>query len=311
MAAASPPLIQLYLKPHFFGGEATLIDATLTLPYEVVSAKRGPILLYHLNSDNVPCYVHTERRVKGTDKIGTVPFIFVEVDKNTQDWRPGRDIVGDLKLELQVFPRKVNASTPVGPRVDIRTDCGGLVGTGIYFLPIIAKRGFYNFAVEWDLSLAPPGTRAVWSHGEGPKRQHHVGDQDLLRNSTYMVGPIKSHPPDPQPDAAPSFCATYWLSDMPDYIQELTTVFNPELFKQVAATFGVPESTYRVFIRKALHGWGGTSTSGSMMFEYDPLSGPRNPHKIRQSFAQKMVHSLAKITFESEEFEWYTKGESL
>lgn len=308
MASTNAPTIQLFLKPHFYAGEATLIDATIVFPHAVINAKSGPILLYDLFYENVPCYVHTERRVRGTDKMGSVPFIFVDVDKYRQDWRPGRDIVGDLKLELQVFPRRVTKDTPIGPRMDIRADSGGLVGAGAYFLPAIAKKGSYQYAVEWDLSLAPPGTRAVWTYGEGPKRQTHTGDQDTLRQTAYMVGPIKSYPAEPSTDAPPGFCATYWLGTLPDNLYAQRS-FNTELFAKLSHTLGVPQDTYRVFIRNAPSGYGGTSFSQSYVLDYDERARSETASELQRLFTHEMIQTTTISQATSEETAWFVEGE--
>jgi hypothetical protein len=88
---------------------------------------------------------------------------------------------------------------------------------------------FTNIA-EWDLSLAPTGTRAVWSHGEGPQPVAMAGPVDTLINTVYMVGPIRNFPPEPRRGTSPGFSACYWFGEtLPDNLDRLKG-FNADLF---------------------------------------------------------------------------------
>lgn len=151
--------------------------------------------LCHLETcyGNVPTHEFMESSVHAIDGSGPLRLTFAaSVSKLTIDWRVARDIVGDVSLQFEVYPRVVDSTTPPGPRVDLRHDQGGLIGSGCWFLPEPVYCRNFKFQVEWDLSLTPANTRAVWSFAEGPRRSMATGPIELLLNSVFMVGPINS-----------------------------------------------------------------------------------------------------------------------
>jgi len=70
----------------------------------------------------------------------------------------------------------------------------GLLGSGLSFVHIPQGNKTCRNIVEWDLSNALEGTRAVWTFGEGPEPVVKVGPASILNDSVYMVGQIQSNP---------------------------------------------------------------------------------------------------------------------
>lgn len=83
-------------------------------------------------------------------------------------WIATRETVGNVTLSFEAFPREVDKRTQPGPRVELAKDQGGLMGSGISFLPLPTNESeTYNINLHWNLERAPAGTSAVWAFGEG------------------------------------------------------------------------------------------------------------------------------------------------
>ncbi len=72
----------------------------------------------------------------------------------------------------------------------------------------------YHNIVEWDLSQAPKGTRAVWTYGEGFLPMGKSGPAIILRDAVYMVGRIHSEPPSPVPRSTSDYYGYYWFGEL-------------------------------------------------------------------------------------------------
>ena len=308
MQIANCPTVSLRIKPHFdSSNDASRLSVTYTLPQIAVQGTH-PILYYKTRASNIPCYAYDETNLHASDDEGSLSISMVSLGNNEQEWKPSRAIKGDLTLQMEVYPRKVDITTPMGRRMDLRKDQGGLQGAGQYFLPCLAYEASYSNEVTWDLSLAPAGTRAVWSYGEGPERVTKIGPSTTLLNTVYMVGPVQSHPPHPQSGTQPGFCGSYWFGSLPQNLGRYKN-FNSELFSLMSKLFGHEEGTYRVFIRFAIRGWGGGGFDDSYVLEYCPESTTETDNEIIGLFSHEMVHSFMRMnTPEGVEEEWYTEG---
>ncbi|KAJ6786508.1 hypothetical protein PWT90_08657 [Aphanocladium album] len=304
MAACSADF-RSYLNPEAAPGILPLALYTI-----IFSAFTGsnPHLNYTTWFSNFAAHHYTESDIYASDSAGRLPFIFVDESSTLQQWRLGRDPFSDLTLKMDVYPRRVDIRTTPGPRVDLRFDQGGVVGTGAWFLPQVAQNALYLHTVEWDLSLAPTGTRAVWTYGEGPYVEH-LGTAEIFERSVFMVGQIQSSPPGPQLRPPPGTCATYWFGSLPPILERLKG-FNTELYLPMANFFGELEGSYRVFIRSCPRVWGGQSFPSSYILEYGPEIVDADDEQVMSLFAHEMVHSFARLDNEDDGDEngWFIEG---
>lgn len=304
------PVLSLKIKPGFTSrGDVSHLSVAYTIPQSALAGP-DPHLNYTTWFGNVASHPYSESDVYASDVAGRVPFIFVDETATLQQWRLGRDPVSDLTLQMDVFPRKVDIRTALGPRVDLRLDHGGVQGSAGWFLPQVTQGELYIHAVEWDLSHAPPGTRAVWSHGEGPHRIEQFSTLDAFQRTIFMVGPIQSCPPEPQVSPVPGACVTYWFGELPPNLRRLKH-FNTVLYRPMSEFFQHTGGSYRVFIRSALRGYGGSGFTDSFVFEYDPDTANMPDNSITSLFAHEMVHSFALLSNEDsgEENGWFVEGE--
>jgi len=305
----------IHLRPFFADDQATHIDAVLTL--KAPNVKAGEVLYdYETTFGNVPAYKYGDILV-ASDSSGPLPITIRPDDNDTtvEQWCASRDTHGDVTLTLQPRPRDVDINTPIGPRSDLRCDQGGLIGGVRSFLPRVDANGdTYRFIVEWDLSHAPGGTRAVWTYGEGPEpvvKEGHIG---MLWNTVLMVGPINSSPPafTERPRGPEGECSTYWFGTLPPYLDAVKD-FPHELFIFAAPFFEAEHDNYGMFIRKVVRGFGGTSFESSYVLEYSEDAETKSDCALVNLLAHEMVHTWARIGGEEDGSQnlWFLEGKNV
>lgn len=105
------------------------IQQTLARPH---CAAHEALLVFETRYGNVPAYQFTEQNVLAFDNDSPLPIYFTRTKLNSpdQEWRVNRSTSGTVTLHFKVFPRYVDIKTPIGPRVDMRRDEGGLTSGG-------------------------------------------------------------------------------------------------------------------------------------------------------------------------------------
>ncbi|QRD85752.1 hypothetical protein F9C07_2104638 [Aspergillus flavus] len=280
---------QAAITPHFDteGAHHLSIQQTLSNPS---CAADEPLFIFETKYGNVPAHPFTENIIKAYDEAGPLQIYFTPKSNSPdQEWRVDRNTSGDVTLQFTVHPRKVDITTPMGPRVDMRRDQGGLCAVGRWFLP--------RAAVE--------RTRAVWSYGEGPGPVAKDGKPDVVSNSIFMVGPVNSYP-----GTSDSFGAKiYWFGELPENLQRLNQ-YNFLLFPKLAGFFQREDASYRVFIRKVIRGFGGGSCLESYMLEYDGMGWKETDEDLVALFSHEMIHSFSLMNPEADGYDngWYIEG---
>lgn len=310
MNALHKPTIHLTLKPGFAkSGDASHLSVTYTVENPNVH-NGGVLFTYDTLLGIVPAYPYTEADIHGFDDAGPLGLTFAKKEgSNVQEWLPERDTKGNVTLQMVAYPRKVDITTPIAGRVDLRTDRGGLIGSGSWFLPTYARQGILTHVLEWDLQKAPKDTRAVWSYGEGPGRIVREGLANTFIQTVFMVGQINSYPAGPRYGPLPGFCGCYWFGELIPNLDRLKQ-FNSDLFAPMSELFKDEQGSYRVFIRSTVKGWGGSGFLASYVLEYDEQSIHENDSDVMHLFGHEMVHSFAVLS-ENENDEdngWYIEG---
>ncbi|KAL4802538.1 hypothetical protein BDV18DRAFT_154227 [Aspergillus unguis] len=310
------PSLKVTITPHFddsLGADCLSIHLVLQ---NASCAAHTPLFLFETYYGNVPAHPYTPGDIAASDATGPLHLYFTKIinpDGPDQEWRAGRETTGDVHLRFTASPRKIDITTPIGPRVDMRRDQGGLISCGRWFLPRPADNTTYRNVVEWDLSSAPAGTRAIWSFGEGPDPVSKDGGPDVLANSVFMVGPVRSYPdcgPSPGNDNGDESRANiYWFGMLPGNLDRLNA-YNTALFPRLAAFFKTVDASYRVFIRRVLRGFGGGACLGSYVLEYDENSWKETDQELIGLFSHEMVHSFTMMGFEANGYNngWYVEG---
>ncbi|KAF4414794.1 peptidase M61 domain-containing [Fusarium acutatum] len=312
MASSKDPSIYLCLAPHFDKGDVSALSVHLEIENPSVQNDH-PMFLFDTFMDNVPGHPYCESDIHASDDNGPLPITFRDIPSlncNTQQqWCPTRQTKGHVSLRFDAFPRKVSEKTPLGARVDLRRDQGGLQGVGRWFLPLLISDRVHKNTVEWTLpDEAPPSTRCIWSLGEGPESVVVVGRADTLWRTVYMTGPVCSYP-DSAAQKGDILAACYWFGSLLPNLDRLKT-YNTSLYPKMAEHFGVSGESYRVFIRKTKAGFGGSGFIGSYVLEYDEAVADETDDSLLLLFTHEMVHSFSDLSHEEDGYDndWFREG---
>ena len=169
----------------------------------------------------------------------------------------------------------------------------------------------YRNIVEWDLSLSPEGTRAVWTFGEGPAPIEQAGPLSLLSESVYMVGPIHSNPPAQVAGTMSDYYGYYWFGDLPPNIAVIKDIHH-DFFVKVSDFFQDPPSAtnpYRTFVRNTTptKSFGGRNYIRSHIFSYDDEILAAHDYDLIRRMAYEMVHNFLRPSV-SDQIDWLFEG---
>jgi hypothetical protein len=297
-----------------------LSSLDVTILIDAPAGQAGTRLLtLRTEIDNTPCQRYENGTISASDEDGDLPLERVEQPlAQLQTWVARRATRGQVSVNVHATPRHIDRNTPIGARVDLRSDKGGLQGAGKSFIPLPHwaqdDSTACQIAVEWDLKEVPDATRAIWTFGEGPGRIEVTGSPAYyIWNSQFMVGPVLSYPDSaPQPNSLFGF---YWFgSDTPQRILDLGPL-SEKVFGLMSGLFekDVQEKEpYRVFIRSSYPalGLGGSAFSRSYVLEYDHSLKSVDESFLVFLLAHEMVHNWLLLDDEKDGFPnaWYIEG---
>lgn len=201
MSSNSHKFLRLNITPQF-DEQGSALAFVILMSIESPSLKAvTPILELFTKLGNVPTQSYDGHAIQAFDALGTLPLETKDTgaDGNLRTWFVISATKGDVSVRFRALPQIIDAKTPTGPRIDLRLDQGGLQGGGYSFIPVPPDNSqpsrTYRLIVEWDLTQAPAGTRAVWTFGEGPTPVEKLGSASLFTKSQYMAGPVRSYLP--------------------------------------------------------------------------------------------------------------------
>lgn len=220
-----------------------------------------------------------------------------------QKWRVTRPTKGPVIATYKALPRQVNDSTKNAPSFDLRQNFGGLLGSGLGFLAAPPPgTQLYNTTIRWNLSNSPPGTRAIWTWGEGSAPITKSLDAMDLASTYFMVGNVHSF--------TKGEFGVYWLGSPPFNTTEIASKLL-QMFHRISTIFKDNEPTYRVFIRhNPFRGsMAGTALKRSFMFSYDnqDFVHPRSFEDYVLFLTHECVHNW--IALDAAVWDnWYAEG---
>ncbi|KAF4949580.1 hypothetical protein FSARC_13445 [Fusarium sarcochroum] len=165
-----------------------------------------------------------------------------------------------------------NDSEPIVALLDLRRDQDGINGAGMCLFILPPDDKTYSISLAWDLSQAPDGTRAIWTHGEGPGAVKKLGSTKVLSESHFAVGPsLHSYPPTASASGGFGF---YWFGE-PNFEVLRLARWAQTLFQYMKSFFHDSESAYSIFLRASAssRGIGGAALLRSFMLNYELGNG--------------------------------------
>lgn len=301
--AAEPPKLDLVLSPHATGDAASHLGVRMTL--QAPKLKAGdPLVRLPLSLVGIPGPRYDGDALQARDDQGPIALSQAEEPPTPQGtyrrWIVGRATVGDVVVSYKAPPRKITAATNNGPLFDLREENGGFDGSGNGFIATPVASGPYRVKLTWDLSASAPGSRGIWSLGEGTVET--VVPAEVLAFSYYYVGPMQSYPQKDDPGFD-----FYWLSPTPFDANALGAKMKA-LFGSMASFFNDAGGSYRVFVRQNPYkGTGGTGLARSFMFGYHPPAKP-TLESLQGLLAHEMAHTWPAMQGEHGDTAWYSEG---
>lgn len=309
LAASAPPALDVVLAPHATPGQPAVVDrldVMLHIGAPAIAAGKA-LLRMPLTIVSTPTAAYPASSIHASDAAG--PLALVAVDEaptptgTYRRYETQRATRGDVVVRYATPPRAVDAQTRNGPLFDLRTQPGGVMGAGVYFLALPQNAGGapYRMSLKWDLDGMPKGARGIWSGGEGP--QSLVAPSDVLAFSFYAAGAVQS-----EPATGTSDFGLYWLAKPPFEIAPLAAGLRT-LYGSMAAFFNDAGAPYRIFIRANPYpAGGGTALAKSFMFGYG-VNGETASTDLQMLLAHEMTHNWPRLTDDDHaSTAWYTEG---
>ncbi|KAE8451031.1 hypothetical protein EG329_004703 [Mollisiaceae sp. DMI_Dod_QoI] len=301
------------------------IKVLLTPRFDVSQAIAGLRVVLDLGSPKVDedCVLVTSgttvnqsfipRQIEASDDAGPLPL---QTKISNQDssvyWLAGRKTSGNVSLKYRTVPVPNTGSKNISKAVGLYTDQGGLLASGLAFVATPPGDKIYHSTVEWDLSQAPDGTRAVWTFGEGPGPIEKVGPSSILTETVYMIGPMNSNPPSSNPGSISDYYGYFWFGDLPPNVAVIKDLHYEFLLK-VTEFFEVSVSADNPYRSFALDtglskSFGGTSFLRSQIFTYDDQISQAEDYDLVRRMAYEMSHLYLGPPVTRKDMDWLYEG---
>ncbi|KAJ4250976.1 hypothetical protein NW762_011626 [Fusarium torreyae] len=300
------------------------LDVTITPTYESAFIKSLEVRLIIENPNLTACQTLVEiadpeelhpvrpyppNAVKASDLNGELALIAEDTEDGQWLWNVARETTGDVVVTYTATHIN-NDLEPIVALLDLRRDHNGINGAGICLFILPPDDKTYSISLGWDLSQAPDGTRAIWTHGEGPEAVEKVGSTKILSESHFAIGPsLHSYPP---ATSASSGFGFYWFGD-PNFDVLRLAEWAQNLFQYMQSFFHDSESAYSIFLRASAssRGTGGAALLRSFMFNY-VMTNDNDFKNFQTLLAHEMVHNWPTLSEDDdgdgEDTTWFVEG---
>jgi hypothetical protein len=245
---AAPPItrtLDIRIVPVFNAAHyAKALEMSLVI--ESPDIRAGGVLL-SLDSmiGNVPTY--NGSGLAAWDDAGSLELeISVNPSTALREWKTSRKTIGNVAWNYTAYPRMITPDVKPGPRADLRTDQGGLIGAGSTFIPLppLPDTLLHDIRLHWDLSKSPPKTRPVWTFGDSVSASKK-GPISLLQSTYFAVGPVQAYTSDN------GQFGVYWFGEPRQFNTTQLAIKLLHLFLEMGRFYGKGDESYRIFIRRS------------------------------------------------------------
>jgi predicted metalloprotease with PDZ domain len=302
MSMAESTKLDVNLKPYQTGTAIAHLDVSYRL--EGWAAGAGHILAQiSLFTASIPVCEFSAEGVTAFDEGGVLVLTpGEETDEGgpKRTWRASRSTRGTITLQYRVYPRVLPPDYRGGPYFDLRTEEGGMNGSGVTFM-LLPEEKPCTIRLHWDLSAMPPGTRGVWCKGEGDVTVSTT--PQLLAFSYYAVGQIKTWR---TPENA-RFELHYLAK--PNFDIQVMGFRIYTLFTCISTFFEDLDAPFKIFLRKDpfKHHGSGTALADSFMYGYCEEYSP-TPDNAQNVLAHEIVHNWPLLEDRESDQTLYNEG---
>lgn len=307
MAGNSHPVLKLVLTPRLNVSNA-IAGLGIVFTIESPQIEENSVLVTSavtVNQSFIP------RSIEAADDAGKLS-LQTRVSHSSVSWLAGRKTFGDVRLRYRTKPVPDTALKTIPRPTGLYLDQGGLLSSGLAFLLAPPGDQIYHNIIEWDLSQTTPGTRAVWTFGEGPNTVSKIGPTSTLIESVYMVGAIHSNPAAIVPGSISDYYGYYWFGDLPPNIAVIRDIHH-KFFIKVSEFFDETPSSnnpYRSFVLNTGHSKsiGGTSFLRSHIFTYDTHILEASDYDLMRRMSYEISHLYLGPPVTNNKVDWLYEG---
>lgn len=270
---------------------------------EPKAAAKATLVSLSLSDEIATTQQYNASDIQASDANGKLILSQADDDDDERHYKVERATQGDVVLSFTAKPQLQPGKFEF-LHMGAENDGKALFGPGLGFIPVPTGEN-YTIRLDWDLSKAPDGTRAVWSFGEGLSVTI-TAPPSSISESFFAVGQMNSIPP----LSSPSNFMTYWFDDPPAgyKISELAA-YAQQAFGHMRDFFRDPDDNYRVFARTfpADSSCGASAKVRSFMF---PVSEGLTIKETETILAHELVHNWpsASDAADGSSAEWYIEG---
>jgi len=320
--AVELPWMRVTIAPQFDGREQAVAALNMTLQLNDAKSTAGrPLLTLALNHGLTPTLRYDGDALSAADDSGPLPLSYTDTnDTDAQrTWVSTRDPAGEIVVRFLAEPRKTDAQTPSGPRIDLRDDQGGVVGMGAGFIPYPPAEEEWDVRVRWVVpESAPAGTHFASSVGD-ERDSSAVGlPSRIIAKAYFAVGPLQRWPARDNASTNASYTRRrndaqqdfdmYWMGNLP-YDEGSVAETTKRVFLAISEFFGDDESSFRLFWRRAWAGYGGAGGYQSFLLEYsEGTEEEQSEDALKFLLSHEMIHEYA-LMYPTRQFDmWYREG---
>lgn len=223
----------------------------------------------------------------------------------SREWLIDRAVQGLLTVRYSVAAQATLPPRGAAPPFSLSGDGGGVSAAGHVFLLLPPGDHRYRLHLQWDLSDAPVGTKAISSLGIGDQQPSIAVSGSRLRSSFYMAGPLKIWPDNEMGEFTVAAQGTPTFP-MPDL-----AAWASQLHKRYSEFFGQQQApNYVVFLRhNPVNAGGGVGLDHSFVLTFGAGNGS-DPTKLKLTLAHEMFHTFQPYITEPAGLEssWFGEG---
>lgn len=303
-AQADAPVLTVTIAPGSAGSSGSVGHVDMEIVFEPESAAAGdPLLVLPRIYANVDTVAETMTGFSASDADGPLPLEIRDDPDGLvafRRWAPEREPRGEVRVRYRAPVTNALPARGAAPPYDLRTEGGGVSGSGGAFIILPEGERDYRIALRWDLSAMDDGASAAGSFGDGDA-DLAAGPADRLMRAFFMAGPLHRHPGE---DEAGRFSSA-WLGEPPFDTGELMD-WTARLHAWMDRYFpDAGDDAYRVFLRiNPVNAGGGAAMINSFLVTFNDETEPEG---LKSTLAHEMVHTWAG-SLEGENNAWFSEG---
>lgn len=297
------PELKIEIRPYWENGTVSFIDYELR-GQRIKASPDIPMFCRYDEAFGGLCPFPEMDYLEAGDDRGALCYREKEITSFNSGMRcfgyfPERAVEGTLSWRYRAYPRILPEGYRSSPYYDFRAEPGGLNGSGFFSLLLPATERELDVRLRWDMSSMPPGSRGIFSFGEGTVEKTMKVTE--LGISLFTVGMVRAVENDS--------LGVYYLSEPEFEIRPIAEKLFP-IFQYEKNFFHDPDAKFKVFLRRDpfVISNGGSACRYAFLSGYSAFGG-FDPEKWFNILIHEMTHTWPYMDDSNVgEGTWFTEG---